>query len=136
MNSKPAVGKGRPLVIAHRGASGYLPEHTLPSKALAHAMGADFLEQDVVATRDGQLIVFHDLYLDDLTDVSERFPGRARGDGRHYCMDLDLDEIRTLRVHERVRPGPGRCSIRTAFLPWPEISRYPPSRRNCASFRD
>jgi glycerophosphoryl diester phosphodiesterase len=40
-----------PAVIAHRGASGYLPEHTLPAKAMAYAMGADFLEQDVVATR-------------------------------------------------------------------------------------
>jgi glycerophosphoryl diester phosphodiesterase len=105
MNSSPAVGQSRPLVIAHRGASGYLPEHTLPAKAVAHAMGADFLEQDVVATRDGHLIVFHDLYLDDLTDVSDRFPGRARDDGRHYCIDLDLQEIRTLRVRERVRPG-------------------------------
>jgi len=92
-------------VIAHRGASGYLPEHTLPAKALAHAMGADFLEQDVVATRDGALIVFHDLYLDDLSDVAMRFPGRAREDGRHYCVDFDLAEIRQLRVGERRKPG-------------------------------
>ena len=42
----------RPVVIAHRGASGHLPEHTLQAKALAYAMGADYLEQDIVATRD------------------------------------------------------------------------------------
>ncbi len=42
----------RPVVIAHRGASGYVPEHTLVAKGIAHAMGADFLEQDVVATKD------------------------------------------------------------------------------------
>ena len=42
----------RPVIIAHRGASGHLPEHTLASKALGYAMGADYLEQDVVATRD------------------------------------------------------------------------------------
>jgi glycerophosphoryl diester phosphodiesterase len=95
----------RPLVIAHRGASGYLPEHTLAGKAMAHAMGADFLEQDVVATRDGALIVFHDLNLDELTDVARCFPGRARADGRHYCVDFDLDEIRKLRLTERRRPG-------------------------------
>ena len=95
----------RPLVIAHRGASAYLPEHTLAGKAMAHAMGADFLEQDVVATRDGALIVFHDLYLDDLTDVALRFPGRARGDGRHYCIDFDLAEIRLLTLTERRRAG-------------------------------
>ncbi len=46
-----------PIVIAHRGASGYLPEHSLAGKALAIAMGADYLEQDVVATRDDELIV-------------------------------------------------------------------------------
>ena len=95
----------RPLVIAHRGASGYLPEHTLAGKAMAHAMGADFLEQDVVATGDGTLIVFHDLYLDDLTDVALRFPGRARADGRHYCIDFDLAEIRQLALSERRRAG-------------------------------
>lgn len=95
----------RPLVIAHRGASAYLPEHTLAGKAMAHAMGADFLEQDVVATRDGALIVFHDLHLDDLTDVALRFPGRARADGRHYCIDFDLGEIRQLSLTERRRAG-------------------------------
>lgn len=98
----------RPLVIAHRGASAYLPEHTLAGKAMAHAMGADFLEQDVVATRDGELIVFHDLHLDDLTDVALRFPGRARADGRHYCIDFDLAEIRQLAVSERRRAGSGQ----------------------------
>lgn len=93
----------QPVVIAHRGASGYLPEHTLAAKAMAHAMGADFLEQDVIATKDGELIVFHDLYLDLMTDVRERFPGRARPDDLHYCIDFTLAEIRSLRVTERRR---------------------------------
>jgi glycerophosphoryl diester phosphodiesterase len=91
-----------PAIIAHRGASGYLPEHTLPAKALAYAMGADFLEQDVVATRDDELVVLHDIYLDRVTDVAERFPGRARKDGRYYVRDFDLAEIRCLGVTERV----------------------------------
>lgn len=109
----------KPVVIAHRGASGYLPEHTLPAKALAHGMGADFLEQDVVASRDGQLLVFHDLYLDQLTDVGQRFPGRARPDGRHYCIDFSLGEIQSLRVTERRHKNgtgarfPGRFPIDT-----------------------
>ena len=68
-------------------------------------MGADFLEQDVIATRDGELIVFHDLHLDDLTDIARRFPGRARADGRHYCIDFDLAEIRQLALTERRRAG-------------------------------
>jgi glycerophosphoryl diester phosphodiesterase len=112
----------RPVVIAHRGASGYLPEHTLPAKALAHGMGADYLEQDVIGTRDGQLIVFHDLYLDQLTDVADQFAGRARPDGRHYCIDFTLAELRTLRVTERRRrdgPGarfPGRFPVDTGLF--------------------
>jgi glycerophosphoryl diester phosphodiesterase len=92
----------RPVIIAHRGASGHLPEHTLPAKALAYAMGADYLEQDIVATRDNELIVLHDIHLDRVTDVAERFPGRARPDGRFYARDFDLDEILSLAVHERV----------------------------------
>ncbi len=91
-----------PLVIAHRGACGYLPEHTLPAKALAYGMGADYLEQDVVATRDDQLIVLHDIHLDTVSDVAERFSDRARADGRWYARDFDLAEIRTLKAWERM----------------------------------
>ena len=88
-------------VIAHRGACGYLPEHTLPAKALAHGLGADFLEQDVVASRDGELIVLHDIHLDRVTDVADKYPERCRTDGRYYAIDFDLFELRRLRVHER-----------------------------------
>lgn len=108
----------RPVVIAHRGASGYLPEHTRPAKVLAHIMGADFLEQDLVATRDGQLIVAHDIYIDTVTDVAEKFPGRQRDDGRFYARDFDMAEIRTLTAWERMRLDgsavyPDRYPIRT-----------------------
>ncbi|MGM0633085.1 MAG: glycerophosphodiester phosphodiesterase [Pseudomonadota bacterium] len=89
-----------PIVVAHRGASAYLPEHTLPAVAMAYAMGADYMEQDVVMTRDDELIVWHDLTLDRNTDVAERFPGRARDDGRHYVIDFTLEELRQLRVTE------------------------------------
>ena len=94
-----------PIVIAHRGASGYLPEHTLAAKALAYGLGADFLEQDVVATRDGALVVLHDLHLDDVSDVARRFTGRQRADGRHYVIDFGLAELQTLRLFERRLPG-------------------------------
>ena len=91
-----------PLVIAHRGACGYLPEHTLAAKALAYGLGADYLEQDVVATRDGELVVLHDIHVDRVTDVVERFPDRARADGRWYARDFDLAELETLNVFERM----------------------------------
>ncbi len=95
----------RTRIIAHRGASGHLPEHSLPAKALAYGFGADFIEQDVVATRDHELVVLHDAYLDDVTDVAVRFPGRSRQDGRHHVIDFDLAELRELRVVERRKPG-------------------------------
>ncbi|MDH4049399.1 MAG: glycerophosphodiester phosphodiesterase [Gammaproteobacteria bacterium] len=91
-----------PIVIAHRGASGYLPEHTQEAKALAYAMGADFLEQDVVASRDDQLIVSHDIHLDRVSDVASRFPDRHRDDGRFYVRDFELQELQTLNIHERL----------------------------------
>ncbi|MEZ5502135.1 MAG: glycerophosphodiester phosphodiesterase [Halioglobus sp.] len=120
-----------PIVIAHRGASGYLPEHTLAAKALAHAMGADFLEQDVVLSRDGTAIVLHDIHLDSTTDVALRFPDRARADGRYYAIDFDLSEIRQLHVHERThvdgaRSGtavfPDRFPVHTAVFRVPTLA--------------
>jgi glycerophosphoryl diester phosphodiesterase len=104
------------IVIAHRGASGYLPEHTLPAKALAFAQGADYLEQDLVMTKDNELVVLHDHYLDRVTDVAERFPNRARADGRYYAIDFTLPEIKSLKFTEgfdikdgkKVQSYPGR----------------------------
>ncbi|MDH3533094.1 MAG: glycerophosphodiester phosphodiesterase [Gammaproteobacteria bacterium] len=106
------------MIIAHRGASGYLPEHTLQAKTLAHEMGADYLEQDVVATRDDELVVLHDIYLDRVSDVATRFPGRARDDGRYYVRDFDLSEIRELHAWERMQADgtavyPGRYPARS-----------------------
>lgn len=91
------------VVVAHRGASAYLPEHTLQAAAMAYAMGADFQEQDVVMSSDDQLIVWHDLTLDRNSDVRHKFAGRARDDGRHYVIDFTLAELRTLRVTEGYR---------------------------------
>lgn len=93
---------GPPIVIAHRGASGYLPEHTLAGKAYAHALGVDYLEQDVVLTRDDVPIVFHDLVLEEVTDVAQRFPGRKRADGHWYVIDFDFAELLQLTVRERI----------------------------------
>tara|TARA_B110000858_G_C17801583_1_gene475619 strand:- start:2623 stop:3654 length:1032 start_codon:yes stop_codon:yes gene_type:complete len=88
------------VVIAHRGASAYLPEHTLQAKAMAFAMGADYIEQDVVMTSDDHLIVLHDITLDRTTDVPECFPDRVRNDGRYYAIDFTLAEIKGLQASE------------------------------------
>lgn len=88
------------IIIAHRGASGYLPEHTLEAKTLAFAQGADYLEQDLAMSKDNHLIVIHDHFLDNLTDVATKFPNRARSDGRYYVIDFTLAELRELKTTE------------------------------------
>lgn len=93
------------FVIAHRGASGYVPEHTLEAYAMAYGMGAGYVEQDLVRTKDGAFVCLHDIHLEMTTNVEETFPERKREDGRWYAIDFTLDEIRTLKAHERL---PGR----------------------------
>lgn len=98
----PAENNNRDaLVIAHRGASGYLPEHTLAAKVMAYAQGSDFIEQDLVMTKDDELVVLHDRYLDTVTNVAAVYPHRSRGDGRYYVVDFTLGEIQRLSVSER-----------------------------------
>ncbi|MBA1273279.1 glycerophosphodiester phosphodiesterase [Stutzerimonas azotifigens] len=109
-----------PLIVAHRGASGYVPEHTLASYALAVMQGADYVEPDLVMTKDGQLVARHDNELGLTTDVSQRpeFADRKRTqtvDGVNltgwFSEDFTLAELKTLRAIERIpeiRPGNAR----------------------------
>ena len=94
------VSDEAPVVIAHRGASGYLPEHTTESAAFAHALSADYIEQDVVLTKDGVAVVLHDVTLNSVTNVAKVFPDRAV-DGKFYVFDFTLLELQQLRVQER-----------------------------------
>ena len=107
----------RPIVIAHRGASGERPEHTLAGYALAIAQGADFIEPDLVMTRDGVLICRHENEISGTTDVADHaeFADRRKEktvDGVSatgwWVEDFTLDELKTLRCRERIpqlRPG-------------------------------
>jgi glycerophosphoryl diester phosphodiesterase len=106
-----AVVSGRPLIIAHRGASAYLPEHTLEAYQLALDLGADCIESDLVSTRDGHLVVRHDNLLNLTTDVADRpeFAGRRREkevDGKAlegwFSEDFSVDELLSLRARERI----------------------------------
>ncbi len=110
---RPSPDQDKPIVIAHRGASGYMPEHTLAAYATAIHQGADFIEPDLVITKDGHLIARHDNVLDLTTDVSTRpeFAGRKATkmvDGvtvtGWFSEDFTLAEIKTLRAIERI-PG-------------------------------
>ncbi|MEN8879185.1 MAG: glycerophosphodiester phosphodiesterase family protein, partial [Polaribacter sp.] len=103
------------IIIAHRGASGYLPEHTIEAKVMAYAMDADFIEQDIVLSKDNIPIVIHDIYLDDVTDVSEKFPKRHREDNRFYVIDFTFNELKTLRVSERFIPETGEQVYKKRF---------------------
>ena len=95
-----------PLVIAHRGASGILPEHTLEAYRAAIEQGADFIEPDLVLTKDGVMIDRHEPMLDGTTDVASKFPAdrmRTREvDGvpttAYFASDCTLAEIKTLRA--------------------------------------
>lgn len=104
-------GHARPIVIAHRGASGYLPEHTLAAYTIAILQGADFVEPDLVITKDGHLIARHDNQLDLSTDVASRaeFADRRTTktvDGVRitgwFSEDFSLAEIKRLRAVERI----------------------------------
>ena len=93
--------KKNPKIIAHRGASGYLPEHTLESYSLAYGMGADYIEPDVVLSKDNIPVILHDVYLESTTNVAKIFPERKRKDGHYYALDFTLAEIKKLKVNER-----------------------------------
>ncbi len=93
-----------PLVIGHRGAAGFLPEHTLEGYRLAIEQGADFIEPDLVMTQDRQLIARHEPVLDGTTDVATKFPASRMStrmlDGvsttAYFANDFTLAEIKTL----------------------------------------
>jgi glycerophosphoryl diester phosphodiesterase len=96
-------------VIAHRGASGHRPEHTLEAYRVAVEMGADFIEPDLVSTKDGVLIARHENEISGTTDVADRFPDRKQTksiDGYTltgwFTEDFTLAEIKTLRARERL----------------------------------
>ncbi|WP_353807335.1 glycerophosphodiester phosphodiesterase family protein [Agromyces sp. SYSU T00194] len=100
-----------PLVIAHRGASGYRPEHTAPAYTLAVALGADAVEPDLVATRDGVLVVRHEHEISGTTDVASRPEFAARRTTREvdgarvagwFTEDFTWAELATLRARERM----------------------------------
>lgn len=101
--SSEAAGSPAAILVAHRGASAYAPEHTLASYELGIEQGADYIEPDLQITRDGVLIALHDLTLERTTNVEEVFPDRfkeavVRGETVRVwpAADFTLEEIRTL----------------------------------------
>ena len=99
-----------PIVIGHRGAAGYLPEHTLEGYALAIAQGANYIEPDLVMTKDRVLIARHEPILDGTTDIATKFGANRKStrmlDGvsttAYFAQDFTLAEIKTLKANERL----------------------------------
>jgi glycerophosphoryl diester phosphodiesterase len=122
-----------PILIAHRGASGSMPEHTLGAYALAILQGADYIEPDLVATRDGVLVARHENEIGATTDVGTHpeFAARRRSqriDGAEvtgwFTEDFTLAELKTLRARERIaqlRPGNARFDGRLEVPTFGEI---------------
>lgn len=109
--SLPAMTAEKPVVIGHRGASGYMPEHTLPTYFVAIQQGADYIEPDLVFTRDGVLVARHENEIGGTTDVATRpeFAERRTTkviDGERlegwFTEDFTLAELKTLRARERI----------------------------------
>jgi glycerophosphoryl diester phosphodiesterase len=136
MAASPALAQPkprRPLVIAHRGASGERPEHTLMAYRLAIAEGADFIEPDCVVTKDGHLVVRHENEIGGTTDVAKRpeFAGRKTAktiDGQKiegwFTEDFTLAELKTLRARERLaslRPESAKFDGREPIPTYQEV---------------
>ena len=125
-NKGPSASSSRPLVIGHRGTAGHLPEHTLEGYALAIELGADYIEPDLVATKDGVLIARHEPNMIATTNVSQlpQFASRKRtaivdgvAEEGFFASDFTLAEIKTLRAvqaaGERDQGFNGRFQIPT-----------------------
>src|SRR5688500_13946256 len=119
-----------PLVLAHRGASGYLPDHTLEGYRLAIAQGADYIEPDLVSTKDHVLVARHENEIGGTTDVENHpeFAGRRTTktiDGASitgwFTEDFTLAELKTLRAEERI---PDLRPDNTAFNGLAEIPTF------------
>ena len=131
----PVTQRARPLVVGHRGAPGYRPEHTLAGYRLAIAMGADYIEPDLVPTKDGVLVARHENDITGTTDVADHpeFADRRTTktiDGRPitgwFTEDFTLAELKTLRAVERlpqVRPGNTRYDGRFEVPTFAEVLR-------------
>jgi glycerophosphoryl diester phosphodiesterase len=127
--------KTRPIVIAHRGASGERPEHTRLAYELAIAQGADFIEPDLVPTKDGHLVARHENEIGGTTDVAKRpeFAGRKATktiDGAPvtgwFTEDFTLAELKTLRARERLpqlRPGSAKFDGQDVIPTFEEVVR-------------
>lgn len=116
--------EGKPLIIAHRGACGYIPEHTMQAYQVAAYMGADFIEPDLVPTKDGYLLINHDANLNDTSNVSElpefqhlkttltysTFAGKVTETG-WFAQNFTLEQVKKLDAKQRIPKRPQSLNV-------------------------
>jgi glycerophosphoryl diester phosphodiesterase len=128
--SETAGKPSRPIVIGHRGAAGYLPEHTLESYALAVELGADYIEPDLVATKDGALIARHEPNIINTTDVADHpeFASRKRTvmldgvpDTGFFVSDFTLAEIKTIHAKQAFAERPQQFNGKFEIATFEEV---------------
>jgi glycerophosphoryl diester phosphodiesterase len=111
-----ALDNTNAVVIAHRGASGYLPQHTLEAYTLAFEMGADFLEPDLVMCRDGHLVCSHDLVVTEHCNAAFLFPDLVREGGEVAISDLFLADLRRIEITDAAGGGSYSYATFAEFL--------------------
>lgn len=139
----PVSGRTAKVLVAHRGASAYAPEHTRAAYQLAIAQGADYVEQDLAVTKDGVLICLHDDSLERTTDVEQVYPDRAtrdaNGPARWLAADFTLQEIKRLDAGSWFDPKFSAERILTwdeaVELVWGRAGMYP-ELKTPALYRD
>jgi len=104
------------VVIAHRGASGYLPQHTLEAYSVGHEMGADFLEPDLVMCRDGHLICSHDLWVTENSNAALLYPDLVDEEGKVRIRDLFLTDLQKVDITDAEGRGSYRYATFVEFL--------------------
>ena len=104
------------IVIAHRGASGYVPGHTIEAYTLAYNQGADFLEPDLVMSKDGALVCSHDLTVTRRSNAARLYPDLVDDQGNIKLMDLELSEIQAIEITDDEGRGSYRLMSFQEFL--------------------
>lgn len=115
-STSESVDRSNAVVIAHRGASGHAPEHTLEAYSIGHEMGADFIEPDLVMCRDGYLVCSHDLTVRRESNVAFLYPDLVNDEGAVRIRDLFLAELRKVNFTDDAGEGSYRYASFTEFL--------------------
>ncbi len=124
---RPNSSNSQPLIISHRGASGYIPEHSIPAYQLAIDLNTNYIEPDLCLSKDGVFVALHDLLLDDTTNVASfpEYSNRKRTqevDGQmltgYFVNDFTIGELKQLRLNQRL---PQRTQIYNGLFQIPTL---------------